>query len=210
MLQRLRNLWLPPFEIDSEISWHEATLHAWQWVTPWDGSPPDDIHFYVDGSSVFNPGNGARQAGAATALVLTSPFGTWWGGLQARKVEGAATSPHAEAAALLQAILWAHSLLNQFPALAQSRFHFWGDSIGPREIGCPRRISRKWTPAGSSFTGSRKEFGMAAVGTMYKPTQDAHGMSVLTWLPMQQPKRDRAGLPSLICGMRSSTMTQTR
>ena len=68
--------------------------------------PPEDIHFYVDGSSVFNQETGARQAGAATALVLTSPFRTWWGGLQARKVEGVATSPHAEAAALLQAILW--------------------------------------------------------------------------------------------------------
>lgn len=141
LMQRLRTLWLPPFDLDSGIVWHEATLQAWHWTTPWDGRPPADVHFYVDGSSVFNPDTGMRQAGAATALLLTTSYRIWWGGLQARKVEGAATSPHAEAAALLQAILWAHSLLNQFPALAEARFHFWGDSIGPGHF-----ASGDWLP----------------------------------------------------------------
>lgn len=72
----------------------------------------------------------AREESSASTLLI-----------HAFRIEGAATSPHAEAVALLQAILWAHSLLNQFPYLAEAHFHFWGDSIGPGHF-----ASGDWLP----------------------------------------------------------------
>ena len=129
---RLKTLWIPPHDMhQTDLEWHPATINGWTQTLPWKGQFLEEIHFYIDGSSIFSHQAGERRAGLAVAFLGTQGPLLFWGGLQARKVDGTATSPLAETCGLLQAILWAHSLLNEFPWLCQSHFHFWGDAIGP-------------------------------------------------------------------------------
>ena len=105
----------------------------------------------------------AREESSASTLLI-----------HAFRIEGAATSPHAEAVALLQAILWAHSLLNQFRYLAEAHFHFWGDSIGPGHF-----ASGDWLPK-----AHLKEVN-ASRGTYQAKLQLAPCQSSF-WLPLER------------------------
>ena len=85
----------------------------------------------MDGSSRFDQEAGHRFGAAATVLLIDAVVGERLGGFQGRTVPLPATSPLAETWALLQAILWANSFLNQCGCPHGITITFYGDAIGP-------------------------------------------------------------------------------
>lgn len=66
----------------------------------------------------------ARVCAAATVLIVDTPVRERFGGIQGRLVPYPATSPLAENWALLQAILWTISILNQIGNIDSLTFPF--------------------------------------------------------------------------------------
>ena len=129
----LSMLKLPPFLFWNDISdWHPATVTAFDELSPlpWERFTPVKFAFYTDGGSKSGEDH-SRQGAAAVVLIVTTNVGHHFGGIQARSVSHPATAPLTEAWALLQATLWATSILNAFPHADVASFAFYGDAIGP-------------------------------------------------------------------------------
>lgn len=136
----LSMLRLPPFLHWNDIStWHPATVTAFDELTPlpWEHFTPVRFAFYTDGGSKSGE-EYSRQGAAAVILIVTTHVGHHFGGIQARTVSHPATAPLTEAWALLQATLWATSILNAFPHAYLASFAFNGDAIGPGAVATGR------------------------------------------------------------------------
>ena len=131
---------LPPF-LDRFCvdEWHSATSQAWHLTPNWDGEPPIGLRFYMDGSSHYDAERSERIGAAATILLVETEYGIRFGGIQGRSIPQPATSPLAESWALLQALLWAVSLLNQFGEVGP--IGLFGDATGPGNF-----LRGEWTP----------------------------------------------------------------
>lgn len=140
--QQLGSFELPAFLSRFSLSsWHVSTQEEWNNISDWKGESIVGVRFYVDGSSIYNADADARVGAAATVLIVDTPVGERFGGIQGRLVPYPATSPLAENWALLQAILWTISILNQIGNGCNIDISFYGDATGPGNF-----AQGFWTP----------------------------------------------------------------
>ena len=138
--QQFQALHLPPFlGRDCVAEWHTSTAMEWPTIADWNGEHPTGFRFYLDGSSIYDSDQGTRTGAAATVLLVDTPLGERFGGIQGRLVPLPSTSPLAEMWALLQAVLWAISLTNQYPWVTD--IALFGDATGPGHF-----AQGDWTP----------------------------------------------------------------
>ena len=94
----------------SVVKWHETTQHAFSTTPSWQQEPPSGISFYTDGSAAQLQGH--RHSAAAVILIVHTRHGDRFGGFRCFDTSQVGSAPHAEAAALMTAVLWASQLAN--------------------------------------------------------------------------------------------------
>eukprot|EP00435_Cladocopium_sp_Y103_P058241 s483_g20.t1 len=89
----------------SIVKWHAATLEALEPLSDWTWEEALGFSFFTDGSA-FQDGD-SRCASAAVVLIVHTMFGDRFGGFRCFNTSSDGHAPHAEAAAMLTATLWA-------------------------------------------------------------------------------------------------------
>ena len=206
---QLTTLDRPPFlDRTCVTEWHPATRDEWLHLLDWHGETPTGWRFYMDGSSSFDVESGQRKGAAVTVLVVDTTDGERFGGIQGRVVPPPATSPLTESWAVLQALLWATSLVNQHGDVGP--IDLFGDATGPGHF-----MQGEWTPQAhrsivDACRGFRNGHGHIVNGTTLLPMQDIPGTKLRTQLP--KPLLTVQSWPQIvrICGMKFHITTLDR
>eukprot|EP00435_Cladocopium_sp_Y103_P060951 s84_g22.t1 len=107
--QRRQLLTLVPSAPSFSCDWSKctaSTISALECTPPWDGTPPQAVHFYTDGS--FRPTS--VQASAGVVLVLETADGMRFGGFHTAWCWQTPSAPRAETSAVIVALMWALQL----------------------------------------------------------------------------------------------------
>ena len=96
----------------SVVKWHETTQQAFSTTPSWQQETPSGISFYTDGSAAQLQGH--WHSAAAVILIVHTRHGDRFGGFRCFETSQVGSAPHAEAAALLTAVLWASQLCDQY------------------------------------------------------------------------------------------------
>eukprot|EP00435_Cladocopium_sp_Y103_P033831 s1824_g8.t1 len=125
--QRRQLFALLPGVSSSPCDWSrctDSTVAALEFVQPWNGAPPTEIHFYTDGS--FRPSSNKAAAGVVMIFVTTD--GLHFGGFHTAWCWPDPSAPRAETSAVIVALMWALNLATSIDCQAVDFvFHF--DSV---------------------------------------------------------------------------------
>ena len=128
--QRIRALILqwdlgPIHSAASVVKWHEATQTAFSTTPPWTTEIPIGFSFYTDGSAVKL--NAHSHSAAAVVLIVQTADGERFGGFRCFDTSHVGTTPHAETAAVLVAVLWASQLCHHYAGHVDWTIGFYYD-----------------------------------------------------------------------------------
>jgi hypothetical protein len=96
-------------------------------IPDWQGELPCGISFFTDGSATnFHD---QRRSSAAVVRVIHTAYGDRFGGFRCYDTSANGFAPHAEAAAILTAVLWTAQMCELTPHLQGSTFCFHFDCM---------------------------------------------------------------------------------
>jgi hypothetical protein len=111
----------------SVVKWHQATQDLMDLIPDWQGELPCGISFFTDGSATnFHD---QRRSSAAVVRVIHTAYGDRFGGFRCYDTSANGFAPHAEAAAILTAVLWTAQMCELTPHLQGSTFCFHFDCM---------------------------------------------------------------------------------
>ena len=108
----------------SVVKWHPATQDQLDTIPDWRGEIPLGISFFTDGSAAKFPDQ--RRSAAAVVRIIHTDQGDRFGGFRCYDTSVNGFAPHAEAAAILTAVLWTAQMCETTLLLRGSTicFHF--------------------------------------------------------------------------------------
>ena len=111
----------------SVVKWHPSTQELLEFIPDWQGEAPTGISFFTDGSAANFTNQ--RRSSAAVVRIIHTACGDRFGGFRCYDTSINGFSPHAEAVAILTAVLWTAQMCELNPHLQGSTFCFHFDCL---------------------------------------------------------------------------------
>eukprot|EP00435_Cladocopium_sp_Y103_P034474 s425_g8.t3 len=103
----------------SIVKWHPSTIEALDSLPDWLDEPVHGFAFFTDGSALRNAQ--CPRSAAAVVLIIQTAHGDRFGGFRCFDTSTDGHAPHAEAAAMFMATIWAAQLCETYTAQGQWR-----------------------------------------------------------------------------------------